>query len=434
MSFANLGLNQRIVDAVTQKGYTEPTQIQAEAIPLVLAGKDLLAGSCTGSGKTASFTLPILHKISEDKNTDGNIKALFLVPTRELVFQVKDNVKAYSKYLKINTVEVLGGVSIRAQIRQLEREVDVLIATPGRLLDLVSQKALDLSHVQYLVLDEADRMLDLGFAPSIKQIMARLPKTRQSLLFSATFSPKIKNLAKELLNNPETISAKNANATAALITHKVFPVAADKKYALLNYLIKEQQYSQVLAFVKTKMGAEKLSKYLNANDIVADTIHSDKKQSARTRTLSQFKAGKLQVLIGTDIVARGIDIVDLPYVVNIDLPYVPEDYTHRIGRTGRAGKEGFALSFVAKEERRLLKDIERVIGQQISEELIDGFVPENYHSPVSRPANKRYNKPSDRRGAPADRRNTPNKSYGAKGKQPYKSSNSSFKPRRETSS
>lgn len=383
MSFTNLGLSQPIIDAVNEKGYHEPTKIQKEAIPVILAGGDVLAGAQTGSGKTASFVLPILHKLS-DKSIKGpssgrpKIRALVLVPTRELANQVKENVIAYSQNLTLTCTEVIGGVGMKAQINRLRSRVDILVATPGRLLDHVAQGTIDLSGVQVLVLDEADRMLDMGFIVNIKKIMSLLPKTRQNLLFSATFSTPIKKLAEELLNNPKLIEAESNNSTAPLITHKIYPVDQEKKRELLNHLIVSNNWQQVLVFTKTKYSADKLAYFLEKNGISSGALHSNKSQNVRTRTLSEFKELKLQVLVATDIAARGIDIIDLPHVVNFDLPNVPEDYVHRIGRTGRAGKEGFAVSLVTKDDIRLLLDIEHKIGQKIDEEIIEGFKPNNY--------------------------------------------------------
>lgn len=383
MSFANLGLSPEIVKAVTDKGYTEPTKIQAQSIPVTLEGHDVLGISQTGSGKTAGFTLPILHILS-DKSVKGpssgrpKIRALILVPTRELAIQVEENISAYRVNLTLSSAAIIGGVGMSSQIKRLRSRVDVLVATPGRLLDHVAQGTIDLSGIKILVLDEADRMLDMGFIHDIKKIMNLLPKNRQNLLFSATFSSEIKKLADGLLNNPQLIEAERTNETAALITHKIHPVDIDRKRELLKHLILEKNWNQVLVFMRTKYAADKLAYFLEKNGITAGAIHSNKSQNARIRTLDDFKALKIQVLVATDIAARGIDISDLPYVVNFDLPNVPEDYVHRIGRTGRAGKEGFAVSLVAKEELRLLLDIEHKINQKIDEEVVNGFRPENY--------------------------------------------------------
>ena len=399
MTFTNLGLAEPIVRAVTEQGYTAPTKIQAEAIPAILAGGDLLAGAQTGSGKTAGFTLPILH-ILADRSVKGPsngrppVRALILVPTRELAAQVEESILAYGKYLNLTTMSMIGGVSINPQIKRLRSRVDILVATPGRLLDHVQQKTLDLSQIKILVLDEADRMLDMGFIRDIKKILALLPKNRQNLLFSATFSTEIKKLAQELLNKPTLIETEKSNSTAPLITHKVHPVASDKKRALLAHLIREKAWFQVLVFTKTKHGANKLTEFLNKEGIAALAIHGSKSQSVRTRALAEFKDGSLQVLVATDIAARGIDIADLPHVVNFDLPLVPEDYVHRIGRTGRAGKTGDAVSLVTPDERNLLSRIERLINLTIPSEIIAGFeVGSNKHN---EPTSNRNNKLSQR--------------------------------------
>ncbi len=395
MSFANLGLADEIVQAVSELGYTTPTAIQQQAIPAVLAGGDLLAGAQTGSGKTAAFTLPILHRLS-DKTIKGPsegrplIRALILVPTRELAAQVEECIVDYGKHLKLTSMVMIGGVNINPQIKRLKSRVDILVATPGRLLDHVSQKTLDLRGIQTLVLDEADRMLDMGFIHDIKKVLALLPKKRQNLLFSATFSREIKDLAKNLLNNPVLIEASAPNTTAALITHKIHPVVAEQKRPLLAHLIKEHNWFQVLVFTKTKHGANKLATYLNEQGLPALAIHGNKSQSARTSALAQFKDGSLQVLVATDIAARGLDIVDLPHVVNFELPNVPEDYVHRIGRTGRAGKRGDAVSLVSSEENKLLWAIERLLNTKLDSEVVSGFVA----PPAAKPPKIRTPKPA----------------------------------------
>jgi len=381
MSFANFGLSDEIIRAVTEHGYTVPTPIQMQAIPAVLAGGDLLAGAQTGTGKTAGFTLPILHLLS-DKSIKGPssgrppIRALILVPTRELAAQVEESVRVYGKYLKLSSMIMIGGVNINPQITRLKSRVDILVATPGRLLDHVQQKTLDLSHVEILVLDEADRMLDMGFIRDIKKVLALLPKKRQNLLFSATFSDEIKLLADGLLNQPAMIEVARRNATADKVTHVVHPVDRERKKDLLAHLIKQHNWSQVLVFTRTKHGANKLAEFLEANKIRSLAIHGNKSQSARTRALAEFKTGSLQVLVATDIAARGIDISELPHVVNFELPNVPEDYVHRIGRTGRAGSEGDAVSLVCVDEKRLLSDIERLIKRDLPSKIIAGFEPD----------------------------------------------------------
>ena len=386
MSFSSLGLSEPILRAVAERGYTEPTPIQKQAIPAVLSGADLLAGAQTGTGKTAGFVLPILHRLS-DKSVKGPsegrppIKALILVPTRELAAQVEESVREYGKHLKLASMTMIGGVNINPQITRLRSRVDILVATPGRLLDHVGQKTLDLSKVEILVLDEADRMLDMGFIRDIKKILALLPKNRQNLLFSATFSDEIKALADGLLNAPETIEVAKRNATADTIEHKVYPVDRDRKRPLLAKLVKMHNWFQVLVFTRTKHGANQLAEYLTKNGIPSLAIHGNKSQAARTRALSEFKDGSLQVLVATDIAARGIDIADLPHVVNYELPNVPEDYVHRIGRTGRAGQSGEAVSLVCVDELKLLAAIEKLIKKKIPQEIIEGFEPDKNAKP-----------------------------------------------------
>jgi len=379
MSFANLGLSEEILRAVSERGYTEPTPIQAQAIPVVLSGRDLMGGAQTGTGKTAGFTLPILQLLStSSKPATGKapIRVLVLIPTRELAAQVEESVRDYGKYLKLNSMTMIGGVNINPQIQRLKTRVDILVATPGRLLDHVQQRTVDLSHVEILVLDEADRMLDMGFIRDIKKILALLPKQRQNLLFSATFSDEIKALADGLLNDPALIEVARRNATAELITQKIYPVDRERKRALLTQLIKEHNWFQVLVFTRTKHGANNLAEHLNKDGITAMAIHGNKSQAARTRALAEFKTGKLQVLCATDIAARGIDISELPHVVNYELPNVAEDYVHRIGRTGRAGSEGEASSLVCIDEHKLLRDIERLIKREIPVVQIPGFEPD----------------------------------------------------------
>ena len=377
MSFATLGLSEAIVRAVFERGYTEPTPIQAQAIPAVLSGGDLLAGAQTGTGKTAGFTLPLLQRLSTTPPKAGAgrapIRALVLTPTRELAAQVEESVREYGKYLPLKSMMMFGGVNINPQIKQLQGRVDILVATPGRLLDHVQQKTVDLSRVEILVLDEADRMLDMGFIRDIKKILALLPKQRQNLLFSATFSDEIKALADGLLDNPALIEVARRNATADTIAQKIYPVDREKKRDLLVHLIKEHNWCQVLVFTRTKHGANRLAEQLEKSGIPAMAIHGNKSQGARTRALSEFKSNALQVLVATDIAARGIDISELPHVVNYELPNVPEDYVHRIGRTGRAGAEGEAVSLVCVDEAKLLRDIERLIKRELPKEIVPGF-------------------------------------------------------------
>ena len=379
MTFSALGLSDELVRAVTERGYTEPTPIQAQAIPVVLSGGDLLAGAQTGTGKTAGFTLPILQRLTASaKPATGKapIRALVLIPTRELAAQVEESVRDYGKYLKLTSMTMIGGVNINPQIQRLKSRVDILVATPGRLLDHLQQKTLDLSHVEILVLDEADRMLDMGFIRDIKKILAILPRKRQNLLFSATFSDEIKMLADGLLNKPAMIEVARRNATAELITQKIYPVDRERKRELLTHLIKEYNWHQVLVFTRTKHGANKLAEQLNKDDIPALAIHGNKSQAARTRALAEFKTGKLQVLVATDIAARGIDIIELPHVVNFEMPNVSEDYVHRIGRTGRAGSEGEASSLVCIDEHKLLWEIERLTKREIPVVQVPGFEPD----------------------------------------------------------
>ncbi|SNS28856.1 ATP-dependent RNA helicase RhlE [Noviherbaspirillum humi] len=388
MTFSELGLTDAIVRAVSEQGYTQPTPIQAQAIPAVLQGGDLLAGAQTGTGKTAGFTLPILQRLSAKSAPQNNghkngrpVRALILAPTRELAAQVEESVRLYGKYLKLSSAVIFGGVNINPQIDLLRRGVDILVATPGRLLDHVQQGTLKLDTVEILVLDEADRMLDMGFIRDIRRVLALLPKQRQNLLFSATFSDEIKALADSLLNNPAMIEVARRNSTVEVIAQKVHPVDRNRKHPLLAHLIKERNWFQVLVFTRTKHGANKLVEQLGKEGIGAMAIHGNKSQAARTRALAEFKDGSLQVLVATDIAARGIDIDQLPHVVNYDLPNVPEDYVHRIGRTGRAGATGEAVSLVCVDENHLLKDIEKLIKRSIEREVIPGFEPDLNEKP-----------------------------------------------------
>jgi len=384
MSFSTLGLSDAIVRAVAEQGYTTPTPIQSQAIPAVLNGGDLLAGAQTGTGKTAGFTLPILHRLSTDtvgaaqhnKTGPRAIRALVLTPTRELAAQVEESVRLYGKYTNLNSAVIFGGVGINPQIKLLKHGIDILVATPGRLLDHASQRTVDLSKVEILILDEADRMLDMGFIHDIRKVLALLPPKRQNLLFSATFSDEIKALADRLLDNPQAIEVARRNSTVEVIAQKIHPVDRDKKHPLLSHLIKQNSWNQVLVFTRTKHGANKLVEQLGKDSIGAMAIHGNKSQSARTKALAEFKDGSLQVLVATDIAARGIDIDQLPHVVNYDLPNVPEDYVHRIGRTGRAGATGEAVSLVCVDEHQMLKDIEKLIKQTLPREVVPGFEPD----------------------------------------------------------
>ncbi|GGC17665.1 ATP-dependent RNA helicase RhlE [Oxalicibacterium flavum] len=382
MSFSDLGLAEGIVRAVTEQGYTQPTPIQTQAIPAVLNGGDLLAGAQTGTGKTAGFTLPMLHRLSTSGKQHANntsaraIRALVLTPTRELAAQVEESVRIYGKYLKLNSAVIFGGVGINPQIKLLQHGVDILVATPGRLLDHMQQGTVNLDNIEILVLDEADRMLDMGFIRDIRKVLAALPPKRQNLLFSATFSDEIKALADGLLDSPATIEVARRNSTVEVIEQKIHPVDRDRKHPLLAHLIKSNDWSQVLVFTRTKHGANRLVEQLGKDGISGMAIHGNKSQTARTKALSEFKEGKLQVLVATDIAARGIDIDQLPHVVNYDLPNVPEDYVHRIGRTGRAGATGEAVSLVCVDEHVMLRDIEKLIKRKLPSEVVPGFEPD----------------------------------------------------------
>lgn len=376
MSFASLGLSAPILDAVKEQGYDTPSPIQEKAIPLVLSGKDVMAAAQTGTGKTAGFTLPLLEILSTGERAKPNqIRALVLTPTRELAAQVGDSVTTYGKNLPLRSAVVFGGVKINPQMMKLRKGVDILVATPGRLLDLYNQNAVRFNQVEVLILDEADRMLDMGFIHDIRKILSFMPKERQNLMFSATFSDSIRSLAKSIVNDPVEISVSPRNTTAKAVEQYICPVDKSKKSPLLASLIKENQWHQVLVFSKTKHGANRLAKQLDAAGIPATAIHGNKSQGARTKALADFKAGAVQTLVATDIAARGIDIIDLPYVVNFDLPNVPEDYVHRIGRTGRAGASGLAVSLVSADEINLLQDIEKLINTELERKLIDGFEP-----------------------------------------------------------
>ncbi len=377
MSFTSLGLSADILRAVADKGYSEPTPIQRQAIPVILEGRDMLAGAQTGTGKTAGFTLPLLQRLSAASLSAGRrpIRALILTPTRELAAQVEESVRTYGKHLPLKSTVVFGGVGINPQIETLRRGVDILVATPGRLLDHIGQKTVDLSQVEILVLDEADRMLDMGFIRDIRKILALLPKTRQNLLFSATFSEEIKQLSDGLLNSPALIEVARRNTAAELVSQVVHPVDRERKRELLSFLISSNGWKQVLVFTRTKHGANRLAEQLQRDGIGATAIHGNKSQGARTRALAEFKQGEVQVLVATDIAARGLDIDQLPHVVNFELPNVAEDYVHRIGRTGRAGNEGEALSLVCVDENGLLKDIERLLKRDIPKVVIAGYEP-----------------------------------------------------------
>ncbi len=381
MNFEELNLAPAIMQAVRELGYENPTPIQAQAIPAVLAGHDLLAGAQTGTGKTAAFTLPMLHKLSlsePGQNRFGGkaIRALVLTPTRELAAQVEESVRDYGKYLKLDSTVIFGGVGMNPQINKVKRGVDILVATPGRLLDLQGQGFLDLSTIEMLVLDEADRMLDMGFIHDVKKVLALVPKDKQSLLFSATFSDEIRELANNLLKNPQSIQVTPSNTTVQRITQVIHPVGRNKKKDVLLHIIQKNDWSQVLVFTRTKFGANNVADFLTKNGVKAMALHGNKSQTARTQALAGFKSGEIRALVATDIAARGIDIEDLPHVVNYEIPNVSEDYVHRIGRTGRAGASGEAVSLVCLDEEGFMMDIERFTKQEIPVQLLEGFGPE----------------------------------------------------------
>ncbi|MEI7968581.1 MAG: DEAD/DEAH box helicase [Betaproteobacteria bacterium] len=379
MSFASLGLSEPILRAIAERGYTEPTPIQSQAIPAVLSGGDLLGGAQTGTGKTAGFTLPILQRLSTSPapaRTPGGrvpIRVLILTPTRELAAQVEESVRDYGRHLDVKSMVMFGGVGFQPQVDRLRQRVDILVATPGRLLDHAGQKTVDLSHVEILVLDEADRMLDMGFIRDIRKVLALLPPKRQNLLFSATFSDEIRSLADGLLDRPATIEVARRNAPTELVDQSAILVDKGAKRALLAHLIRTRGWSQVLVFTRTKHGANRLVEQLDREGLGALAIHGNKSQGARTRALSEFKDGRLQVLVATDIAARGLDIIELPVVVNFELPNIPEDYVHRIGRTGRAGCNGVAVSLVGSDERGFLSDIEKLLRKPIARESVQDF-------------------------------------------------------------
>jgi len=377
MSFESLGLSVPLLKAVAEQGYKTPSPVQAQAIPAVLAGRDVMAAAQTGTGKTAGFTLPILHLLAGGPKVHANhVRVLILTPTRELAAQVAESVATYSKYLpQLSSTVVFGGVKINPQMMRLRRGADVLVATPGRLMDLFNQGAIKFSQLEVLVLDEADRMLDMGFIHDIRKILAQLPKSRQNLLFSATFSEEIRTLAKGIIHNPVEFSVTPRNATATSVEQLIHPVDKKRKSALLSYLVGHHNWQQVLVFTRTKHGANKLTRYLEDDGIKAAAIHGNKSQGARTKALAEFKQGKIRALVATDIAARGLDIDQLPQVVNFDLPNVPEDYVHRIGRTGRAGASGKAVSLVSADEFDQLSDIERLIKKLIPREYVDDFDP-----------------------------------------------------------
>lgn len=377
MSFDSLGLAPALLRALSEAGYEKPTPIQAAAIPEVLAGHDLMAAAQTGTGKTAAFSLPLLHRLAGEVRGESRrpIRALILTPTRELAAQVQENLRDYGKYVRLSSTVIFGGVGMGNQLQALRRGVDIVVATPGRLIDHMQQRSVDLSKVDVLVLDEADRMLDMGFLPALKRILAAVPRQRQTLLFSATFAPEIKALAQQFMREPREVSTTPANTVANTVTHVVHPVDAANKRELLLHILAQDSRRQTLVFSRTKHGADKLVRHLEQAGIRAAAIHGNKSQNARTRALSDFKTGRITVLVATDIAARGIDIDQLPVVINFDLPMVAEDYVHRIGRTGRAGAEGQAISLVSHDESGLLRDIGRLLKTDLSIRNMEGYEP-----------------------------------------------------------
>ena len=379
MSFESLGLRSELLRAVSEKGYSEPTPIQKQAIPLILEGQDIMGGAQTGTGKTAGFTLPLLQRLmlsDQPQNGRRAVRALVLTPTRELAAQVAESVQDYGRFLPLRSAVIFGGVSINPQKQKLIRGVDIVVATPGRLLDHVGQRSVDLSKVDILVLDEADRMLDMGFIHDIRKVLALLPKQKQTLLFSATFSDEIKQLSKGLLKSPALVEVARRNMASESVTQVVHRVDKNRKRELLSFLIGSKNWKQVLVFARTKHGANRLAMQLDRDGVSAAAIHGNKSQGARTKALADFKSGKVRVLVATDIAARGLDIDQLPHVVNFELPNVAEDYVHRIGRTGRAGNEGEAMSLVCIDEIKLLKGIEHLINREIPQEIIAGYEPD----------------------------------------------------------
>src|SRR6056297_2563888 len=400
MSFSSLGLSEQLVRATSDQGYETPSPIQAQAIPAVLSGRDVMAAAQTGTGKTAGFTLPILQRLSANPRAGKGPRALILTPTRELAAQVHDSVALYSRYMPTKSAVVFGGVKINPQMMKLRKGLDILVATPGRLMDLHQQNAVSFHEVEVLVLDEADRMLDMGFIRDIRKILALLPAKRQNLLFSATFSNEIRALTKGLLDNPVQVEVAARNTSAENIKQSVYPVDQSQKTALLSKLVRDNDWDQVLVFTRTKHGANRLTKKLESDGITAAAIHGNKSQGARTRALAEFKQGDIRVLVATDIAARGLDIKQLPQVVNFELPNVPEDYVHRIGRTGRAGESGHALSLVSADEGKQLAGIEKLIKKQLPRTEIEGFEPQN-NLPVkpkakADPSRARNNNPGSR--------------------------------------
>jgi ATP-dependent RNA helicase RhlE len=381
LTFDNLGLSADILRAVVDEGYLEPTPIQEHAIPMVLAGRDLLAAAQTGTGKTAAFTLPILERLKDTANTSFSparhpVRALIVTPTRELAMQIAESVEAYGRHVPLRSAVVYGGVPIEPQIRELRSGVEILVATPGRLMDHVGQRTVNLSQVEILVLDEADRMLDMGFIPDIRKIVALLPARRQNLLFSATFSDEIRRLSKEFLRDPETVEVSARFSAAEGVEQVLYPVDRDRKEDLLIHLLRRDKMKQVLVFTRTKLAASRLASYLDRRGVNAVAIHSDRSQPERTRALEEFKRGEVTCLVATDVASRGLDIEELPYVVNFELPFEPQDYIHRIGRTGRAGSTGIAISLVCMDEVELLRGVQRLLKTAIPYQVVEGFEPD----------------------------------------------------------
>ncbi|GAA4346956.1 DEAD/DEAH box helicase [Kangiella taiwanensis] len=425
MTFSELNLIQPLLDSLHKSGYKTPSPIQQKAIPLILNGEDVMAAAQTGTGKTAGFSVPILQKLSEGKKPSANsARCLILAPTRELAEQVHQSVQKYASDLSLKSQVVYGGVKINPQMLKLRKGTDVLVATPGRLLDLMEKNAVNFNDLEFLVLDEADRMLDMGFLPSIKRILAKLPKKRQTLLFSATFSESIKKLSKQFLNNPVLIETERTNATATSVKQWIHPVDKKQKAALLKFLIEEHRWHQLLIFVRTRRGANRLSMALEKNDIKASSIHGGKSQNARNRALAEFKTGKVQALVATDVAARGIDIDQMPVVVNYDLPNVAEDYVHRIGRTGRAGEKGIAVSLVSADEVDDLRAIQNLIQKQLERIIVDDFEP-NHVVPETDLKAAKKKKPHKKKLAKAKLKQSGKKSGAAKdtGSQPKRGKN-----------
>ncbi len=431
ITFASLGLAEPLLRAVTDAGYVHPTPIQAQAIPKVIEGVDLLAAAQTGTGKTAGFTLPILHRLLNNplqNRKPGRPRALILAPTRELAAQVEESVRLYSQHARLRSLVIFGGVNINPQFSALRKPVDILVATPGRLLDHVRQRTVDLTGVEILVLDEADRMLDMGFIRDIRKIISLMPVERQTLLFSATFSDEIRDLARSSLNNPQEVAVAARNTTNELITQQVILADQAHKRDLLSHIIRESSWNQVLVFCRTKHGANRLAEKLSKDGMAAEALHGNKSQAARTRALAGFKNGKVVVLVATDIAARGLDIDQLPYVVNFELPNVPEDYVHRIGRTGRAGSEGVALSLVDRTEMRLLKQIERMTRNPIERIVVEGWTPPSRQAIAEEQASEESYAERRFNNAPAPRAHAPRRA--GQGRPGESRGNADTRPRR----